>query len=357
MPAPGRTLPAMRLTDRALNRTLWLRQGLVEPVAADPVTMVGHLVGLQAQEGRSPYLSLAARIPGFDPATLSDAIAERRLVRLLSLRGTVHVLTPEDALTVRPWVQPALDRASRSNATSRPARHLGNEDLGSAVRAALAEGPLTAAPLGARLAASFPGVPESALRNAARERVPLVQLPPRGLWRRSGGVVYDHVERWLDRPAVEPDPRELVRRYLRAFGPATPADMTKWSSVTGLTAVFAAMADELVRHEAEDGRTLFDVPDAPVADADRELPVRLLGPYDNLWLAHADRGRIADAAGLRAWTGTNGASGGALLLDGYLAGVWRLREGRVETDAVRPFTRCERAAVAAEAARVEGFLA
>jgi hypothetical protein len=347
----------MRLTHRTLNRTLWLRQRLAEPVAADAVDMVRHLVGLQAQEGRSPYLSLRARIRDFDPTTLSDAIAGRRLVRLLTLRGTVHVLTPDDAVALRPWVQPALDRVSRSNNLSRPARDIASDELEAATRKALSGGPLPVVDLGTLLAEAFPGVPEGALRNAARERAPLVQLPPRGLWKRSGGVVYDLVDRWLDRPLAEPDPRNLVRRYLRAFGPATAADMTKWSSVTGLGHVFAEMAGELVTHEAGDGRVLYDVPDGPVADPDKDLPVRLLGPYDNLWLSHAERGRIADPAALRHWMGANGAGGGAVLVDGFLAGTWRLVDGHVEVDPARAFTKGERAAVAAEAAGVEAFLA
>lgn len=347
----------MLLTDRALNRTLWVRQHLAEPAPSDPVDMVRHLVGLQAQEGRSPYLSLRARLRGFDPTTLSDAIAERRLVRFLTLRGTVHVLAPDDAVTLRPWVQPTLDRISRGNNLSRPARDLASAELDAAVRRILSDGPLPVGELGVRLAESFPGVPEGALRNAARERVPLVQLPPRGLWKQSGGVVYELVDRWLGQPLGEPDVRDLVRRYLRAFGPATAADMTKWSSVTGLGPVFTGMADELVAHEAEDGRVLWDVPGAAVADASLELPVRLLGPYDNLWLAHAGRSRVATSDALKQWMGRNGASGGTALVDGFLAGTWRLVAGHVEVRPARPFTKGERAAVAEEAARVEAFLA
>jgi len=346
----------MVLTDRALNRTLWLRQHLAEPAVADPVDMVRHLVGLQAQEGRSPYLSLRARIRGFEPMALSEAIADRRLARFLTLRGTVHVLTPDDAVMLRPWVQPALGRISRSNNLSRPARDIGDDELEAAVRKILAGGPRPVAELGRLLAEAFPGIPEGALRNAARERVPLVQLPPRGLWKQAGGVVYDLVDRWLDQPLAEPDPGALVRRYLRAFGPATSADMTKWSSVTGLGRVFAEMADELVMHEAEDGRLLHDLPDAPLADADLDLPVRLLGPYDNLWLAHANRSRITGPTALKQWMGSNGASGGTVFVDGFLAGTWRAAGGHIEVVPARAFTTGERAAVAEEAARVEAFL-
>ena len=116
-----------------------------------------------------------------------------------------------------------------------------------------------------------------------------MQLPPRGLWKRSGGVVYQTVENHLGRPMTESTYPTLVRRYLRAFGPATAADMTTWSRVTRLGPVFAAMRDELVPVECEDGRTRYDVPGAPYADEDTPAPVRLLGGYDNVWLSHADR--------------------------------------------------------------------
>jgi hypothetical protein len=116
------------------------------------------------------------------------------------------------------------------------------------------------------------------------------------------------------------------------------------------------MADELVVHAAEDGRRLYDVPDAPLAEEDLDLPVRLLGSYDNLWLSHAERGRIAPPAALRVWMGANGASGGTVFVDGFLAGSWRLERGRVQVTPGRAFTKGERAAVAREADRVQAFL-
>ncbi len=132
------TRPLHGLSTRALTRTLWLRQQLVPGARSvtGVVPMVGHLLGLQAQDNLPPYLSLAARIDDFEPADLSDRLEDRSLVRFFSLRGTVHVLTPDDALTLRPWVQPALDRVSATNQTSRPASHLSTEQLDTVVRAA-----------------------------------------------------------------------------------------------------------------------------------------------------------------------------------------------------------------------------
>jgi hypothetical protein len=346
----------VRLTTRTLNRTLWVRQHLAQPADLDPLAMVEHLLGLQAQDNLPPYLSLAARVRDFTPATLSVALEQRRAVRLLTMRGTVHVLTPDDALTLRPWVQPALERGSRSNQQARAARDLPVAELDAAVSAALADGPLRLAELGDRLAATFPGVPADALRHAVRAVAPLVQLPPRGLWRRSGGVVYEHVETWLGAPLAEPDVPELVRRYLRAYGPATAADMTAWSGVTRLGPVFAAMADELVQHTDEAGRVLYDVPDAPLADPDLELPTVFLGTYDNVFLGHADRSRIADDDARKQWMAVNGAAGATFFLDGMLAGQWRVTDSDLRVEPLRTPTKRQRAALDAEVDRVQALL-
>ena len=190
------------LTLRDLNRTLLLRQHLLERVEMPALEMVEHLVGLQAQENLPPYLSLAARIEGFDPHELSGALERKEAVRFLTMRGTIHVLVPDDALSLRPWVQPMLDQVSASNQMSRPAKGVPVEDLVATARCLLEEGPLPVKQLGEQLAEVFPDVPAAALAHVARERVPMVQVPPRGLWKRSGGVVYQTVEAYLGRPTT-----------------------------------------------------------------------------------------------------------------------------------------------------------
>jgi hypothetical protein len=350
-----------RLTTRTLTRTLWLRQQLVPGARSvtGVVPMVGHLLGLQAQDNLPPYLSLAARIDDFEPAALSERLEDRSLVRLFSMRGTVHVLTADDALVLRPWVQPALDRVSGTNQTSRPARHLSSEQLDAVVGPFLGDGARPHTEIGQALTSAHPDVPEMALRHVSRERLPLVQVPPRGLWKRSGGVVYAYADRYLGRPFAEPDVEDLVLRYLAAYGPATPADMTKWSMVTRLGPVFTAMAKagRLATCTDEKGRTLYDVPGAPVADDDLELPALLLGMYDNLFLSHADRDRIAPDDARKAWMGVNGGVGSTLFLDGLLTGLWRVADDRVVVEPLRPLTRAEQRAVANEQERVEHLLA
>ena len=349
------------LSTRALTRTLWVRQQLVpgHRTVTDSTEMVAHLLGLQAQDNLPPYLSLAARVDGFTPTELSDRLEDRSLVRLFSMRGTVHVLTADDALRLRAWVQPALDRVSATNQTSRPANHLTTEQLDAAVRPFLGDGARPHTEIGQELAELYPDIPETALRHVTRERLPLLQVPPRGLWKRSGGVVYAYVDSYLGRPFVPADVEELVLRYLAAFGPATAADMTKWSLVTRLGPVFVAMAKDgrLSTHTDAAGRTLYDVPGGVLADEDLELPVVMLGTYDNIFLSHADRDRVAPDDVRKRWMGPNGGIGHTLFVDGLLAGSWRYDGDTFEVEPYAPLTASQRRGVDREKERVAALLA
>lgn len=351
----------MILSTRVLTRTLWLRQQLVpgQRFVTGVPAMVEHLIGLQAQDNLPPYLSLAARVDGFSPADLSDPLQKRALVRMLTMRGTVHVLTPEDALQLRGWVQPALDRVSSSNQLSRPAKHLATPDLDSALRPLLGDESRSLAEIGAHLSTLYPDVPQAALRQVVRERLPLLQAPPRGLWKQSGGVAYAFADSYLHRAFSAADVEPLVVRYLSAYGPATPADMTTWSLVTRLGPVFTAMARDgrLTTFVDDKGRTLYDAPDAAIAEEDLPLPALLLGKYDNIFLSHADRDRIAPESARKRWMGANGGVGATLFLDGLLAGLWHLEGDRVVVEPFATLTKTRQRGIDAEVARVEAFLA
>jgi hypothetical protein len=347
----------VRLTRPRLNRTLLGRQHLLARSDFRVMEMVAHLVGLQAQENLPPYLSLAARLTDFDPSEVSRGLEDRTLVRLLTMRGTIHLLIADDALMLRQWTQPRQDRERKASQNTQAALHLDTEEFNAAVRGVLADGPLPVKALGEALTAAFPDVPANALAHLARVNQPLAQLPPRGAWKQSGGVVYQYVDRWLDRPLLPPDPPAIVRRYLRAFGPASAADLTAWSGVTGMAAVLKAM-DDLELHEDESGRRLFDVAHGSLADEDVPAPVRLLGTYDNLWLSHAGRDRVTEPEKRKRWMGVNGGVASALFVDGMLEGLWRPVDGRVEVvELFRKLTRPERAELDEEIARVEALLA
>lgn len=346
----------MHLSALDLNRTLLARQHLLERKQSSVSQMAHHLIGLQAQENLSPFLSLAARIEAFVPETVTLGLSDKSLVRLLCLRGTVHLLVPEDALMLRQWTQPAQARERKSSQPARAAVHLPADVFDRAVRDALAEGPLSGKDLGLTLAATFPGVPPTALTNLARIDLPLAQLPPRGGWRQPGGVVYQYVDRWLEFPHQDPDAPAIVRRYLAAFGPATAADVTAWSGTTRMGPALKAMGD-LVTHTDEIGRTLYDVPGAPLVRGDHPAPVRLLGTYDNLWLSHAGRDRTTCAQARKRWMGPSGGTGKTIFVDGWLTGLWRVDGGRIRTEVFRELTSAEQRALDTEVERTETFLA
>lgn len=348
----------MILSRQRLNRTLLHRQHLLERTSGSVPGMAHHLIGLQAQENLPPYLSLSARLHDFDPADVTAGLEDRSLVRFLVMRGTVHLLTADDALFLRRWTQPVHEREIRISQNVGAAREVDREAYLAALSDLLTDGPLPQKAIGAALHEHFPDHDPTQLGQLARSAAPLVQCPPRGTWKGSGGVVYQYVDRWVGREETEPDVEEIVRRYLRAFGPSTAADVTAWSAITRLGPVVKAMSD-LVTYEDENGKVLYDVPEGELADEDVPAPPRLLGAYDNVWLSHAARDRVTDPEARTAWMAENGASAYSLFVDGWLVGLWRPDdEGRVRVlQTLRPLTKREQADLDEEIARVEALLA
>ncbi|MFJ1703898.1 winged helix DNA-binding domain-containing protein [Kitasatospora sp. NPDC088346] len=348
--------PLPELGPRALGRALLARQHLLERTTRDPLGTVRHLVGLQAQAApEPPYLGLLSRIDGFRPEQLSTLIEDRRVVRTALQRGTIHLVTAEDCLTLRPLLQPVLDRGLAGNWAKRlPGVDL--DAVAAPARRLVEAEPLTFQRLGPLLAERFPAGDPAALAQVARARLPLVQVPPRGVWGRSGPAAHTTAEHWLGRPlATDPAPDDLVLRYLAAFGPATAADAQKWCGLTGLGPVLKRLAPQLLLFRDAHGRTLYDLPQAPRPDPSTPAPVRLLAPFDNLLLSHADRTRVLPEEYRPRIMTQNGIVLGSLLVDGLVAGAWRIEDGVLR---VRPFgslPRGEHAAVEHEAARILAF--
>ncbi|WP_037908401.1 winged helix DNA-binding domain-containing protein [Actinacidiphila yeochonensis] len=315
-------MPTGAVSRRTLNRTLLTRQFLLERARTGPREVVRHLVGLQSQTPASPYPGLWSRLAGFRFDALGELLTSRRVVRITAMRATVHLMAAEDVHWLRPLLQPALDRAVESSRWARGAAGVDRAELAAAGREALAGGPLGPAELRAALGPRFPEADPESLVNLLRIRAPLVQVPPRGLWGAAGGPRYAFADDWLGAPpAQDPDPAGAVRRYLAAFGPASPADAQKWSGLTGLRRTFAAM--DLRPVTTEDGAVLYDLPDAELADPDLAAPPRLVADFDNLLLSHADRARVLGDVPKERVITANGLVRGTLLLDGFVAGTWR----------------------------------
>lgn len=332
------------LTRRALNRATLARQGLLDRQAATPAEMVSRLVALQAQEPRPPYLGLWARLQRFEPSALTVPLRERALVRAMFVRATLHLLTVEDYLAFRPTVRPVLERAFAA---------VGGKaglDLARVLPAAtevLAGGPLTFAEIRSALARRFPNANDRMLGYAVRTHLPLVMVPEGGRWGFPAGARFAAAEPWLGRPVDgEPDPAGLARRYLAAFGPATAADLQTWSGLRGGKALLAGLRADLVELADDTGRTLYDLPDAPRPGPDTPAPVRFLPEFDNLLLAHADRSRVLGDRE-RPVTSKNLRVPGTVLVDGFVAGRWRLDKRRGVTRVeVTPVTHLAPAALA-----------
>ncbi|MED7820766.1 winged helix DNA-binding domain-containing protein [Streptomyces chiangmaiensis] len=345
-----RTASAPVLGLRTLNRATLDRQFLLRRSPLPAKAAVGHLLGLQAQNVKPPYYALAARLEGFAPEHLSRLVADREVVRIVTMRSTIHAHTADDCLSLRPLVQPARDR--ELGLFRKGLAGVDLDRLSVLARDLVEAEPRTMKQLREALPAQWPHADPQALALAARCRLPLVQVTPRGLWGRSGQVALTTAEHWLGRPAEPaPTPDSVVLRYLAAFGPASVKDMQTWAGLTGLRDAFERLRPRLSTFRDPIGVELFDLPDAPRPDPDTPAPPRFLPEFDNLLLSHADRTRIVppDLKG-RSWSGNQAHR--TLLVDGLLAGVWKLEKDALVIEPFGRLTRAQREDVTREGERM-----
>jgi hypothetical protein len=352
------------LERRALNRARLERQLLLRRVRRPALEVVEHLVGMQAQEPRDPYVGLWARVEGFDPGELGGLLVNRAVVRSPLMRTTIHLVSAHDCLTLARLVRPVLERNFWTGSPfGRKVKGVDLDAVLAAGRELLDERPRTNAQLRALMAQRWPGYDPASLAYAVHNLVPVVQVPPRGVWGQKGLPTWASTERWLGHP-VEPAPSidQVVLRYLAAFGPASTMDVQAWSGLTRLREVTDRLRPQLATFRSEAGRELFDLSDAPRPDPDTPAPVRFLPQYDNVALSHADRSHLATGAtGAAARWPTDGLHWAALLVDGFVAGAWRLApDRRAATLTVRLFdarSAQDQAEVVEEGERLLAFLA
>ena len=343
---------------RALNRATLARQLLLERRAMPVMDAVEHLVGLQAQEPHEPYTGLWSRLPEFAPKELVDLLESRRAVRTVLMRRTLHLMTAADCLRLRPLHQSMLE--ARALATLR--RRLPGVDLAELAATGtplFAEQPRTLTEVGRAVGDRWPGAAPRDLGDVLSSLVPLVQVPPRGIWGQQGPARNTTIEAWLGVPLpAEAEPADaLVLRYLAAYGPAASADIRAWSGLGGLREVVDRLRPRLRTFRDERGRELLDLPDAPLPDPETPAPPRFLPAFDNAVLGYDDRTRIIDDA----HRGLSVAGARFLLVDGRVAGTWTFdRAGDTGTVRVSPLAklaRADREAVAQEGQLLAAFLA
>lgn len=322
------------LGDRALNRALLARQGLLERRPGRVTEVVERVAGLQAEQPQFPYVGLWSRMEGFDPAELGSGLEGRDLVRLWVMRGTIHLVTARDSLAMYPLTRRVHGQSFRSNFGAAMAGADPEEVTAAALELMAAE-PRTKRELSDLLAERWSTADPQALGLCVTHHAACAQVPPRGLFGQSGPVRLAPLEQWVGLELeARPSPAALVRRYLEAFGPASVADMRTWSRTTGLREAFEELRPGLRTFRDVRGRELFDVPDGPLPDPGTPAPPRFLPRLDNATLSHEDRSRILDGGGPDVrWRG--GKLAGHLLVDGFHRAGWQLAEqGGVATLAI-----------------------
>lgn len=290
---------------------------------------------------------------------LSRQVEAREAVRAVVMRGTIHLLTVPDLLEL--W--PRMNVVSRRVFKGARMRHLAPEldDILEAGHMLLEDGPLPRAEIHRRLLERWPDAPPDSLGSAVTYILPLVQTTPRGQWDRRSRATVALIEQWTGQPVREPIPLDrMVLRYLAAFGPASVMDVQAWCGLTRLKPAVEELRPQLLAFRSEDGRELFDLPDAPRPDEDTPAPVRFLPQYDNVLLSHAERSRMNDTRvkpsniWLDRWVGP-------LLVDGLVTCAWTLQREQEHTrlvvEPLRSLKKAERTEIADEAARLLRFAA
>jgi len=353
-------VPERALTCRQLNRALLARQLLLDRRQLPVARAVARLAGLQAQYTPSPYLTLLARVEGFDRDGLTRALERRRVVKALLMRGTLHIVVPNDywafttarkALGTQYW-PPAYERQLPQERIAEIARAMVDE---------LRSGPRPYEEIRGLLESQAIGpVTPVFLWRRVQGHADVIHVPPSGTWGYHGAGVYEAADTAIGGgpPSPEEACEHLVRSYLAAFGPATPRDVARWAGLQRLGPLKDTLSRmELRRFVDERGRVLLDLPRAPLPDPETPAPPRLVPRFDNLVLSHEDRTRILGDVPVSRIVTKNALVHATILVDGFVAGTWRLERGRVRLE---PFARLPRAVSSAlkdEAARIEAFAA
>ena len=349
----------MRLTARQLNRATLGRQLLLRREPLGVVDAVRRVVALQAQEPASPYLSLWNRLAGFDATELDRAFADHAVVKATLMRITLHAVDATDYPAFHHAMQKTL-RAARLNDRRFTRTGLTAADADALVPDVLefADRPRTNAEGEAWLDARVGVTPKPGIWWAFRQYAPLVHARTGGPW--SFGPRPSYVAASTQPHAGGPDAsmQWLVRRYLEAFGPASAGDIAQFSTILRppVHEALAAMGETLQRHDGPGGADLFDVPGGLLPPEDSPAPPRLMAMWDSTLLAYADRSRIIPPDYRRLVMRNNGDVLPTLLVDGYVAGVWRPVEGGIETTAFHRLSGEAWDGLEAEAVALMAFL-
>ena len=358
-----RVAGAVVLTDRELNRATLARQLLLARSPLGLTSAIDRLAGLQAQYSPAPYVALWTRLGSFTRDDLTRALRRRTVVKATLMRGTLHLVSAREIAQYGALMAHAgLDRFV---AEARQLR-LDPTALREAIDEYLRE-PRTIDELIAHLQ-TIGG--RARQRSFIRWRLlaahgGVIHTWPSGAWRVFGSAHLAsarHTLRGWGPVAAADALRNVAQRYLAAFGPASTADLAQWSGIPASRWLPGLQALEplLKRFRSEDGRVLLDLRRAPRPDGAVDAPVRFLGKWDSILLAHARRDRVLPTSRWKTVVGPNGDVLPTFLVDGVVAGTWSITvKGGEATLQARPFGRlrpAERAALTDEAELLVRFV-
>jgi DNA glycosylase AlkZ-like len=324
------------LSQRAVNRALLARQGLLEPFD-DPLPRVLERVGgIQAQYALAMYIGLWSRMSSFERDDLTRALEKRSVVQGTLLRGTIHLVSREDywpfAVAVREELREWFVKVTKGDPSE-----AGLEQAAKRIRLALRDGPLRQSEIDELVGRRA--------RGGINMMLDLVRIPPSGTWERRRADLHADAESWLGPPDVSlADAHDLlVRRYLGGFGPATRAEIANWAGLPVSTVAAVLDRIDYVSYEAEDRSVLVDLPEAPLPDPDTPVPVRFLPTWDAALLVHARRARILpEEHRPKVFSTKTPHSVPTFLVDGAVAGSWRYEKGGID---ITQFERLPRRAL------------
>lgn len=301
--------------------------------------VVRNLCGIQAQVMSCAEIALWARVDGLQRSDVADALLSgRSLVKTWCMRQTLHLLPAADAALYSAALSKTL-----TNREQRWLEHYGigadeYERVAEAVRGALAMGPLTRAEIACVVASKAGEAYRSLIEHSWGGLLKRMSIagevcfgPPRG-----SQVTFVLCNQWqpgIQAAGLACEPiSELLRRYLRAYGPARLQDFAFWAgiSVREAAAALSGLGDGVRRVSVGGLEHLVldtDLEEAKSASSSGVF-VRLLPAFDVYLLAHSNKCHLVPPEHYKRVFRQAGWVSPVVLVDGVVAGVWSHKKGR-----------------------------
>jgi hypothetical protein len=276
------------------------------------------------------------------------------------MRHTIHVVSQPDFVMMAAGVRRARREWWLRVSRSRGIDEAGYQQLAGKLRAVLLDGPQKRSELLVEIEKA--GFPKHAFEGVVLW-LDLVRVPPQGTWENRRANLFALADEWTDPQMAKIDDIKesdgldhLLKRYLRAFGPASLGDAASWAGVPAGWLSASVERLDLRRFGDGDGNVLLDLPHGSLPDPDTPAPVRFLPTWDASLLVHARRAAILPEEHRDVIFSTrNPSSVGTFLVDGAVAGTWRFVDGEVCTEPFETLPAATAAEVEAEAAQLAAF--